>query len=98
MDIADCISYSNKSRIEAETLTTNGPFDNKTRLVIVAAFLDLALEYHEAIMFLLESKFPGAAFALVRALFEAVWRGHWMMKVAKYECVKRGYFSYEIMQ
>jgi len=89
MDIADCIGLSNKSRIEAERLTTNGPFENETRLMLVAGFLDLALEYHEAIMFLLENKFPGAALALIRPLFEAVWRGHWMMTVATDEQVEQ---------
>jgi hypothetical protein len=61
--------------------------DNKTRAL--AAYVDVALEYHKAIWHLTEAKFHGAAFALVRPVFDAMLRAHWLNMLATEEQINR---------
>ena len=45
---------------------------------LLAAYTDIALEHHESIYLLINQKFYGSAFALVRPLFDTFYRAHWV--------------------
>jgi uncharacterized protein DUF6988 len=59
---------------------------NKTRAL--AAYVDVALEYHKAIWLLHGNKLHGAAFALVRPVFDAMLRAYWLNKLATEEQIE----------
>ena len=52
------------------------------RKEIVAGLLDLSLEYHKSIILLFSEGYNGAAFSLLRVLFEAWVRSLWLMHCA----------------
>jgi Family of unknown function (DUF6988) len=56
------------------------PADTKT--VLVLAYVDTALEHHEAIWLLAKSKLSGSAFAVIRLVYDALLRALWINKVA----------------
>jgi len=53
-----------------------------TRSLLLRAYVDIALEHHEAIWLLSKSKLNGSAFAVVRLVFDAMFRAFWINKVA----------------
>lgn len=57
------------------------PLEPKTSLL--AAYVDIALEHHEAISLLIKTKVFGSAFALVRPLVETMLRALWINGIAK---------------
>src|ERR1700683_2380164 len=89
MDVQDLTGMSNAYRVASETFVTAGAFKRDNRLVILMAFINIALDHHESIMLLIERELTGSGFALVRSLFEAVWRGHWVVSCATDEQVNK---------
>ena len=63
-------------RVRELLLRRDYPSDLKTRLL--AGYVDIALEHHEAIWLLRESKLTGSAFALVRSVFDCWLRALWI--------------------
>jgi hypothetical protein len=53
-----------------------------TKCLLLRAYVDIALEHHEAIWLLTGSKLNGSAFALVRPVFDTMLRALWINKVA----------------
>ena len=53
-----------------------------TRSLLLRAYVDIALEHHEAIWLLTKSKLNGSAFAMVRLVYDAMFRAFWINKVA----------------
>ena len=70
------------SRI-SELLT--GEYTDDRRLTITLAYLTLSLDHHSAIIFLMRNKHFGSALALVRVVFEAMFRAHWVLGCANDE-------------
>ena len=56
------------------------PQDTKTFLL--RAYVDIALEHHDAIWLLAKCKLNGSAFAMVRPVFDTMLRALWINKVA----------------
>ncbi len=56
------------------------PPDTKT--AFLTGYVDIALEHHEAILLLIKSNLLGSAFALVRPLFDTMFRTLWINKAA----------------
>lgn len=54
---------------------------------LLAAYTDIALEHHESIHLLINQKFYGSAFALVRPLYDTFYRAHWVCGCATKEQV-----------
>ena len=69
-----------RERLRQLFLRHEYPPDTKTFLL--RAYVDIALEYHEAIWLLTKSKLNGSAFAMVRLLYDAMFRAFWINKVA----------------
>ena len=61
----------------------SGDYADDTRTMLLVAYTDVALEHHEAIMLLLQQKHFGSAFSLVRLIFEAFFRVHWVLGCAR---------------
>ena len=59
------------------------------RAIIVACFLNVAMEHHKAIVLTISASFHGSAFALVRVEFEAYIRGVWLSYCASDKQVER---------
>ncbi len=57
-------------------------YPSETKKVLLMAYVDIALEHHEAIHVLIKSKLYGSAFALTRSLFETTFRALWINKCA----------------
>jgi hypothetical protein len=60
-----------------EQLVTGEYVDDPRKLLLIA-YTDLVLEHHQSIMILLDLQQFGSAFSLVRVLFEAFFRAHWV--------------------
>jgi hypothetical protein len=60
----------------AELLRTR--YADERRLILPLAYLNLGLDHHRAIIFLMRSQLYGSAMALVRLVFEAMIRAHWV--------------------
>jgi hypothetical protein len=52
------------------------------RKKVVAGFLSLSMQHHHSISLLVENKLYSSAFALLRPLFDAVYRGTWISLAA----------------
>jgi hypothetical protein len=57
-------------------------YPSDTRSLLLRAYVDIALEHHEAIWLLTKSKLNGSAFAMVRLVYDAMFRAFWINKVA----------------
>jgi hypothetical protein len=63
------------------------PRDTKTFLL--RAYVDIALEHHDAIWLLAKCRLNGSAFAMVRLVYDAMFRAFWINKVATAEQIER---------
>src|SRR5947207_2179812 len=57
-------------------------YKDERRLTLALAYLNLSLDHHRAIILLMRSGLFGSAMALVRLVFEAMIRSHWVAKCA----------------
>jgi hypothetical protein len=60
-----------------------------TKTILLLAYVDIALEHHEAIWLLTERKLNGSAFALVRPVYDAMFRALWINKIATEQQIGR---------
>ena len=58
---------------------------------LLAAYTDITIEHHESIHLLIDRKLYGSAFALVRPLFETLFRIHWVNKRASGDQIEEIY-------
>lgn len=56
------------------------PTDNKSQILL--AYHSILAEHHSAIFLLVQNDLHGSAFALVRALYEPLYRAHWIVGCA----------------
>ena len=59
-----------------------GNYCDERRLTLTLAYLNLSLDHHASIIFLMKNGRHGSAMALVRIVFEAMIRAHWIVKCA----------------
>ena len=57
-------------------------YPHNTRTFLLRAYVDIALEHHEAIWLLTESRLNGSAFAMVRLVYDTMLRAFWEAAVA----------------
>jgi len=65
-------------RVQIRGLLCEGEYTSETKTTLLIAYVDIALEHHEAVALLIKSKLYGSAFALTRPLFETVFRALWI--------------------
>ena len=66
-----------------------GEYTDDRRLTITLAYLNLGLDHHSAITFLMRNKRFSSALALVRVVFETMLRSHWVVRCATDEEVDK---------
>lgn len=59
-----------------------GTRERRLRLLVSSALFSAALDHHAALVLLLQNDMRSSAFALLRSIFDAVWRGAWASYVA----------------
>jgi hypothetical protein len=57
-------------------------YPRDTRSLLLQAYVDIALEHHDAIWLLAKCRLNGSAFAMVRLVFDTMFRALWINKVA----------------
>ena len=60
-----------------------GEYPDDRQVTIPAAYLNLSLDHHKAIILLFRINLCGSGLALVRSVFEAMLRAHWVVGCAK---------------
>jgi hypothetical protein len=61
-----------------KALLARHKYPDDLRTVVVAGFIDQMIEHHGALLLLIRSGKVGSAFALVRSVFESMYRGLWI--------------------
>jgi hypothetical protein len=69
-------------RAGLDELLQRHQYPRDIKSLLLRAYVDIALEHHEAIWLLTKSKLNGSAFALVRLPYDALLRALWINKVA----------------
>jgi uncharacterized protein DUF6988 len=69
-------------RAQLRALLYRHEYPWNTKNLVLMAYVDIALEHHEAIWLLTDSKLYGPAFAMVRLVFDAYLRALWINRVA----------------
>lgn len=59
-----------------------GEYPDDRRVTITLAYCNLSLDHHTAIILLFRNKLYGSGLALVRSIFEAMLRAHWIVGCA----------------
>ncbi len=75
------INESKENQILIKNALSGRKSDGK-RKKVVAGFLSLSMQHHYSISLLVENKLYSSAFALLRPLFDAVYRGTWISLIA----------------
>jgi hypothetical protein len=65
-------------RAQIRDLLCQREYASETKTHLLVAYLDIALEHHEAVALLIKTKLYGSAFALVRPLLETLFRALWI--------------------
>ena len=89
MSLLDEISIRGAQIRERLRQLLPGKYPDDTKTILLLAYVDIALEHHEAIWLLTERKLNGSAFAMVRLVFDAMFRALWINKVATPEQIER---------
>lgn len=76
-------------RTRLRELLERRQFSNDIKTTLVVAYVDTALEHHEAIGLLAKSQLYGSAFAFVRLVWDAMLRALWINKVADPEQIEQ---------
>lgn len=76
-------------REQLRQLILRNEYPSDTKSLLLAAYVDIALEHHEAIWLLTERKLNGSAFAMVRLVFDAMFRALWINRVATAQQIER---------
>jgi hypothetical protein len=56
----------------------DGEYVRQNKNLLLMAYMDIALEHHEAIQLLVKAQLYGSAFALTRSLFDTIFRALWI--------------------
>jgi hypothetical protein len=85
----DVINRGDKSRTQLRTLLRQHKYPGNIKNFVLGAYVDIALEHHEAIWLLAKSKLNGSAFAVARSVLDAYFRALWVNKVATPEQIEQ---------
>jgi hypothetical protein len=70
-------------------VTRCGGYPNDNKSLILLAYHSMVVEHHTAIHLLIQNNLYGSAFALVRAIYELVYRAHWVNACAAEKQINR---------
>jgi len=87
--LADITVRGAEIRTRLREFLARHDYTTDTRRVLVIGALDQALEHHEAVWMLKEAKLNGAALAMVRLVYDAMFRALWLGACANEEEVEQ---------
>src|ERR1041385_3803855 len=87
--IDDLSQRGDELRTQVRQMLERHQYSTTTKGVMLVAYVDLALEHHAAIWHLRERELFGSAFALVRPLYDIVFRALWIGAKATDEQVEK---------
>ena len=87
--IDDLSQRGDELRAQVRRMLERHQYSTTTKGVMLVAYVDLALEHHAAIWLLRERELFGSAFALVRPLYDTVFRALWIGAKATDEQVEQ---------
>lgn len=76
--IDDLTQRGDELRAQVRQMLERHQYSTTTKSVMLLAYVDLALEHHAAIWLLRERELIGSAFALVRPLYDIMFRALWI--------------------
>jgi len=85
----DIIARGAQIRERLRQLVLRQEYPSDTKSLLLAAYVDIALEHHEAIWLLTERKLNGSALAMVRPVFDTMYRALWINRVATDQQIER---------
>jgi hypothetical protein len=86
--LQDIIARGAQVRTRLRELLLRHEYPGDTKNLVLMAYVDLALEHHDAMWQLTATKRHGSAFALLRLVFDAMQRGYWINKCASPEQIE----------
>jgi Family of unknown function (DUF6988) len=90
MSLLDDISTRGAEiRAQLRELLYRHEYGCDTKTLVLVAYVDLALDHHEAIWLLRKSNLTGSAFALVRPVLDILFRALWINAVANEQQVEQ---------
>jgi uncharacterized protein DUF6988 len=87
--IDDLTQRGDELRAQVRQMLKRHQYSTTTKSVMLLAYVDLALEHHAAIWLLRERELFGSAFALVRPLYDIMFRALWIGAKATDEQVEQ---------
>jgi hypothetical protein len=80
-------------RTRLHQLLRRHEYTNDAKMLVLVAYVDIALEHHAAIWLLAKSELTGSSVALVRSVFETMLRALWVNAVATEEQAKQAWLD-----
>src|SRR5688572_25120492 len=81
MHMTDTLNAAERINFELSKIL-GGEYPDDRRVTIPVAYCNLSLDHHTAIILLFRNKLYGSGLALVRSVFEAMLRAHWVVGCA----------------
>jgi hypothetical protein len=85
----DITARSAEVRERLRQLFHRHEYPQDTKTFLLRAYVDIALEHHDAIWLLAKCRLNGSAFAMVRLVYDAMFRAFWINKVASEQQIEQ---------
>jgi hypothetical protein len=87
--ITEVQKQASLARTRLSGLLHKHEYPSDTKTILLTTYIDITKEHHEAISLLIKTKLAGSAFALMRVLFDTVFRALWLNACATEEEVEQ---------
>lgn len=88
-EIISIIEKGRKIEDKISEMVTRDNYPNDNKSLILLAYHSIEIEHHKAIHLLIQNKLYGSAFALVRSIYEPLYRAHWVNACATEKQIKK---------
>ncbi|SRR6266446_2564190 len=87
--VDDIMAKGDESRAQLRELLCRHKYAGDNKTLVVLAYVDIALEHHEAIWLLTKSGLSGSACAMVRLMFDVMLRAYWINGIATEQQIEK---------
>jgi hypothetical protein len=77
-EILSIIDKGRELKVQIGKLVTKHDYPKGNKNLVLLGYYSIMVEHHSAIHLLIQNELNGSAFALVRALYEPLYRAHWV--------------------
>ena len=88
-DILAIIEKGKQFKRTIGEMVTKFDYPKSDKSLLIIAYHSISVEHHGSIHLLIENKLFGSAFALVRSMYESLYRAHWVNGCATDEQIKK---------